>query len=347
MSITKISDTSVDTLFCNRIIVRPPTTTLKWDPNRRNASFALLGSTDTAKTTTLPGDKGMLAAAPLVVGTSPLAWILSIYQGTTLNVGLASPTQSTSTSTGVAAARTLQVVEGDTIRFELTVGPSPSLLIRHETGGGAPKTSATIPLSQFIGQTLSPWMAAPPGSTVSALLLLDVELKFTVDTTGRSHVNGFTADIVDFSPATLQRNNPNDTTWSAGGGGGNSLVNENTTSTVVIQDSGIIYLDGALAYKSRNITTPDPSVAAAPDDYMLIASNPATTEILLPPILAGLSTSYIIKRNYPIQPGETDTPVMVVSPTPPDTIDGELLLGIPAYGITKLLSDGVSMWSVI
>ena len=338
VSIPKISDSEIPTLFCTEVYVRPKWTDMKWDPSKKHPEIRILGMTDTAKTTSSKGEYGIIAKDGMIIGTTERNWLFNTRTTGTVYVGLADEDKDLTTSEDAQVSQLINVVEGDNVIFCLT--NTSILTIKHQTGDGKMRKTYIRDLTEFYSTTLYPWVSSYTGTRMAVRIMEDFHFNIVVDPDGKVRMNGFTNDIVDFGYDDIISNNP-----GSGGGGGSSISNGG--SSVTVGADGNIVMDGGITYKSDNITTPVTNITLQPDQHIVIVSNPITTSVTLPAASGG-NKEYIIIRNYSDQIGETwQLPVLSVVPVGLDTVEFEPFLGIPTGSSIQLISDGINTWRTI
>lgn len=334
-SIQKFSISEFPTLNCTKLVVNPTTTILKWNPAKKHPGVVVLGAIDTAKTISPEGESGIIAKTGSVIGTDAKTWYYDIKETVMLHVGMAPITQDFTTVVGTAVDQLINVTKGDKVRFTLTT--ASTLSVRHEKGDGAVLGITVHDMKAVEGQTMYPWVSDISSDTMSVKIMEDFKFEINVDPNGDVHMNGLTNDIVDFSLGDIISNNP---------GSGTSISNGG--SSVTVENSGDINLNGGISFKCENITAPIPAVHLGVDQYAVIISNPASTAVLLPSASTNPYQYYSVIRNYPLQLGETwQNPVLRVVATGSDTIENIPWCGIPLDSNIQVMSDGISTWRII
>jgi hypothetical protein len=339
-SIQKFPISEFPTLNCTKLVVNPITTVLKWNPANKHPGVVVLGAIDTAKTISPEGESGIIAKTGSVIGTDAKTWYYEIKETVLMHVGMAPITQDFTTVVGTAVDQLINVTEGDKVRFTLTT--ASTLSVRHEKGDGSVLGITVHDMTAVTGQTMYPWVSDISSDTMSVKIMEDFKFEIYVDPNGAVHMNGLTNDIVDFSLDDIISNNPG----SGGSGTGTSISNGG--SSVTVENSGDINLNGGISFKCDNITAPLPSVNLGVDQYAVIISNPVSTAVLLPSASANPCQYYSVIRNYPLQLGETwHNPVLRVVATGSDTVENMVWFGIPPDSNIQVMSDGISMWRIM
>ena len=265
------------------------------------------------------------------------SWFYDVLLTETIYVGMADINKDFTTAAGAQVSRLMSVTEGDKIRFSLTAGST--LTLRHETGTGTILNVFVHDLSTFTGQTLYAWLSTVVEGRMSVKLMEDFNFTSTVYPDGKVRMNGSNNDIVDFNLDDIIDN----------GGGGDTIINNTrNSSSIRINSTGKINLNGGIGFKCENITDPITCVELKTDQFAVIISNPASTEVLLPPAGANGCQYFSVIRNYPLQAGETwQNPVLRVVATSGNMIENMPWCGLPPESNIQVMSDGITSWRII
>ncbi len=343
-TITKFQNSEFPTIICNRLVVRPTTTTLKWNPDKKNINVTLTGAIDTARCNITTVSAGILASLQLTMGATATVWYYIINITSIMHFGLALATQNLSTTLGPSFKVQISVTEGDLIRCILT---TTTVTLQRERLDGSIVVIQTWPVSTHIGQVLYPWISSNLGSTMSAKIMLDnTNFNITTDPDGKSRMTGTNNDIVDFNVENIVTNDPG----SGGGVSGPSdrIVNTGAGVSVIIDNSGSVNHLGGLTQNITNLTVGGPIVILAANQHIVNVSTPTITSVRLPAASAYVGRRYVIMRNYAFQTGETiANPALHITVTGGDTISGGSTIGMPPNATIQLISDGVSKWLII
>lgn len=342
-NIVQYTESSFPTIYCERLVVRPKTTTMRWSPITKHPSIILTGNSNGAKAVYVGEERGIIAHIGYIIGTDSKDWILELHEDGIIHVGVSKADQSMYTIAGVAVDKQLDVKKGDIIELSLTT--ESTLSVKHSSCNNTRLGCQVFDLVGFIGQTLYPWVSTHKDHTMSVELFENVQFVTTVDTDGKVRMTGSNTDIVDFSVDDIYSNNPtvappvapgtDDRISSAGG-------------NVTVLPNGQIFLDGGLRYKCTEITTATPNVQIEVDQMSVIISNSATTAVTLPEVQPQTCQRFIIVRNYPAQPGEVwNIPVLNLYPSGSDTIEGTSHIGIPEFTDIQVMSNGLSNWRIL
>lgn len=338
----KFPSSEFPTIYCTKLIVKPSTTSLKWDPSKKAHDIFILGCVDTAKTVVVGKENGILSNTGMTIGSDMKAWYYDINELTQLHVGLALANKNLNTTDGALVNQLVAVSNGDRVRFQLTTGGTFS--IRHETGGGDSVITKFYNLSPHVGQIVYAWASTTSQNTMSVKIMDECDFITTVDPTGSVRMTGTNNDIVDFSIEDIVEND-------GGGGsvsGDSSITNIFNDSKVEVENSGDIFLKGGISYKCENITDPVTSVTLGVDQFAVVISNATVLSVFLPAATGNDCQYYSVTRNYPLQGGEIwQTPVLSVFANGLDTIEGESSVGLPVDSNIQLMSDGLTTWRIM
>jgi hypothetical protein len=331
-AIQKFSNSEFPTIYCNKLVINPSTTKLKWNPAKKNTGILVLGVTDTAKTISHGEERGIISNTGFVVGTDSNAWYYDIKETVMLHVGMAPITQNFSTVVGTAVDQLIKVTEGDKIRFTLKL--VSTLSVRHERGDGTVLGITNHNMTAFTGKTMYPWVSTVSSDTMIVKIMEDIHFEIFVEPEGPVHMNEMSGNGVEFSVDGSVRE------------GRTSITNKD--SSVTVENSGDIKLNGGISFKCENILDPIISVNLGVDQFSVIISNIMSTSVMLPSAYANPYKYYVIIRNYTMQPGETwQNPVLRVVATGNDTVEDMPSFGIPLYSSIKVMSDGISKWRIM
>ena len=329
LSISKKSASSFPNVICNKLVIYPVTTTLKWDNEQKNKKINIVGDSDVAKVVS-GGVCGILADKGFMVGLESKTWYYEINLSTTIHVGMASKDQDFTTTTGVAVDQIVNVIEGDKILFTLT--PASTLLVRHEKGNGIINGTKVYDMNAFIGQAMYPWVSTNSSSgSMMVKIMENFKFETYVDQYGVVHMTGSKNAIVDFN---------------LDGDGGTYI--RNGDSSVTVENSGDININGGVRFKCENIAIPIESVELKDHHFTVVISSPSTKKVVLPEASNNSGKYYSIIRNYPVQIGETwqDSALRIVV-TGSDKIEDVSSLGIPPESNVQVMSDGISKWRIM
>jgi hypothetical protein len=331
-SIQKFSNSEFPTIYCNKLVINPITTPLKWNPAKKNPNVLVMGAIDTVKTISLGVEHGIIAKTGSVIGTNSTAWYYEINETVLLHVGMAPITQDFTTVVGTAVDQLIKVTEGDKVRFSLTL--ASILSIRHEKSDGIVLGNTVHNMEAVTGQTMYPWVSTVSSNTMSVKIMEDVKFEIRVDPTGPVHMDELHGDKIDFSIDKIIRTSSYSITKGS--------------SSVTVDNSGDIKLDGGISFRYENITDPIPSVNLTVDQFSVVISNPVSTNVLLPSAFANPGKYYSVIRNYTVQSGETwQNSVLLLVATGDDTVDNMQWCGIPPDSNIKVMSDGISTWRIM
>ena len=328
MSSQKFPIAEFQTVYCNKLVVNPTTTLLKWNPAKKNTGILILGVVDTAKTLSIGVERGIISRTGSVVGIDFMTWYYDIIDTTLLHVGMAPITQDFTTIVGTAVDQLINATERDKVRFTLT--PSSTLTVRHESSDGSIVGITVHDMTAVTGQTMYPWVSTTLTNIMSVKIMDDVKFEMFITPDGSTQLEEVTGDtvrgIID--------------------SGGTNITKGD--SSVTVEDNGDINLNGGISFKCENITSAIPSVNLGVNQYSVIISNPASTAVMLPSASTNSCQYYSVIRNYPSQPGETwKDPVLRVVATGSDTVDNMQWLGIPPGSNIQVMSDGISTWRIM
>lgn len=313
-NLKKQTSTEFNDLFCTQLIVKPQTTFLKWDANKKSEGMSILGSADIIKTNALNTFREVLGGNPFVIGTDSITFIYDIFVSGTVNVGM-----SLSNFTPVAS-RQVNVVEGDVVKMILTTASVLSIKLKKKMSSN----TIIYDLADYVGQSIFAWLSVPALESASVKISHDVAFTITTDSDGKVRMTSAGVEIVDFAQE--------------------SMTNTASGASITIDDDGNTFIDGGLSYKVTDITAAIANVNLALDQNIVTISNAAILTVTLPPITTQGKT-YTIIRNYPLQGGETwQSPALLVLPDGTDTIDGLASQGVPVDATVHLVSDGMSTW---
>jgi hypothetical protein len=330
---------------CNRLVVYPTTTNLKWDPVKKAKDIIISGSLDVARSRVIGEESGVLGAQGFEIGVMEKAWYFEVYEPGFMYFGMALGSQKLDTTEGVALKHYTNTERWTLVRFSLTTGGLVS--VTQENRGDKDNSITKIyDLTPYMGQTLYIWASTTVTDTMSIKLLEDVVFETTVDNDGSVRMSGKKVDIVDFNLSQIIENN--DGGVPIGGTSASFISNALNDSKVQVENSGSITIRGGVSYSCENIGTGGPSITLTSKQFFVEISTPTITTINLPSTSTIGCQNFFIARKYPIQAGETwQAPVLNIVPTVGETICGDLSIGIPPMGIIQLFGDGVSTWRII
>jgi hypothetical protein len=194
----KFPSSEFPVIVCEKMVIRPKTTSIKWNRYNRITEVALVGRYgDSIRTSIEGGLHGAVTYYTVTIGTSDVAWVYEINVGGVLHVGLAPRNQVLTTHEGVAVNRVLNTVAGDIIHFTLT--SSNTLVIRHNRGYETTRRTYVHDVTAFNGSTLSIWASTSEESLMGVTVLEDLTHTQEITTTGEAVAT--TTDgktIVDF-----------------------------------------------------------------------------------------------------------------------------------------------------
>lgn len=334
-SIKKFPNSDFPTIYCTRLVVNPITTVLKWNPSKKHPNISVIEKSDTVKTIISGEECGIIAKDGYVIGTDTKTWYYDIKDTVILHVGMAPITQDFTTVDGTAVDEIIEVTEGDKVRFTLTA--ESTLSIRHEKGDGTVLGITVHNMMAVAGQTMYPWVSDTSSGMMSVKIMEDFRFEIYVDQNGAVHAKGLDYDIIDFNIDIINNSSPEPLSSISNG-----------DSSVAVENSGNININGGISFKCENIINPIQSVNLGVDQYTVIISNPTSTTVLLPSASANPCQYYSIIRNYPFQQGETwQNSVLRIFATGSDTVDNMQSCGIPPDSSIQVMSDGISKWKIM
>jgi hypothetical protein len=169
----KFPSSEFPVIVCEKMVIRPKTTSIKWNRYNRITEVALVGRYgDSIRTSIEGGLHGAVTYYTVTIGTSDVAWVYEINVGGVLHVGLAPRNQVLTTHEGVAVNRVLNTVAGDIIHFTLT--SSNTLVIRHNRGYETTRRTYVHDVTAFNGSTLSIWASTSEESLMGVTVLEDL-----------------------------------------------------------------------------------------------------------------------------------------------------------------------------
>lgn len=186
-SVNTLPTTRFPSVYCTELIVTPSTTRMKWDVNKKNANILIQGNIDNAKTTVVGIEQGILGQTPLIIGTTIKNWYYTVNLTTTLHIGVVLSSQSLTSINGATIDKLMAVIEGDTIRFALTVN---SLVITRNKGDRLELSTVTYNMTPYVGQTLYPWASTTVTQAMSVRITEDFDFPIIVGSDGSANLGG-------------------------------------------------------------------------------------------------------------------------------------------------------------
>jgi hypothetical protein len=202
----KFTESQFPSVTTNKLIVKPVTTDLKWNPGKKDRGIQIKGMVDIAKITAPTGYSGVLADKPMLIGTDEYNWNYEALLSTKLLVGMAYITQDVADFQGAPIIEEVTPSECDLVRFVLS---TTTLTVTHETSLGYIINQNDYDMASLAGQSLYPWASSTPDNGMSIRIEYDFRFCTTVDPDGKVRMTGSNNDIVDFSIEDIIANDPN------------------------------------------------------------------------------------------------------------------------------------------
>jgi hypothetical protein len=165
-----VREGKIHTLDVNYLNINQDSTSVKWNPAKKNSDIFMLNGIKTAKlSANKSGEKGILGNISYIIGTDVDAIVYVVHQGSVINIGLATSTRSLSSlASGTdLISQQFSVTRDTTITMTLSrtlVSTLPNvynstLLFKQDE-----KTIA-VDVTAFNGQVMYPWLSDDSNGT--------------------------------------------------------------------------------------------------------------------------------------------------------------------------------------